>query len=690
MSISELIQSRHTQRRAAVYVRQSTPHQVISNQESLRIQRSLRERAQQLGWNDRDIDLIDTDLGMTATIAENRKGFQKLTAEIALGEIGILVAYDATRLARNCTHWYQLLDLCGLMDCLIADRDGVYDPSSINGRLLLGLKGQISELELHTLRARLTAGILSKAQRGELALPLPAGLIRLESGQVAKHPDQMVQSRIAMVFDILLQQKTVWKTVRYFAHHGLTIPRGNRFGEIEWKQPTTANVTVIVKNPAYAGTFVFGRKNYKRCKITGKKQAKDRSRDQWTVCIKDKYPAYISWDTFEKIQLMIRDNYRSRLGRTPGTPRKGSALLHGIVYCGECGHQMSVHYKRNVNYVCSALAANRGEPMCQYLSAVPLDEHVTTQFFEALSVAQINLSVEMLVAGDRQRDRLLATHRQEVTRREYEEQLARRQYDRIDPDNRLVAAELERRWEVALRDLREARERLADEERKTTSWIIPADLLEALKDIGPNLPELWRQNLSSAHQKALLRCLVDKVVLHRVEDTKAQVRIVWRGGAATTANVSVPSKNYRTLAKTPRAKEMTDIILQMAQDRRPDKEIAQHLTSLGYRSPMNDSVTPGLVQRIRVQHGLLYRPDLSNPRRIPGYLTIPQLAKQLKVKPQWIHTQIANGIIHAERHAETGRYVFPDNTDALEQIRQFAEASNVSSGLSRGIEEIAP
>lgn len=259
MNTSELVQACHLQRQAVVYVRQSSPHQALTNQESLQLQCALRERAMELGWLPEDVRVVDSDVGHTASTVKGRRGFQQLVADVTLGKVGIVLAYDATRLARNCSDWYQLLDLCGWRDCLIADRDGVYDPGSVNGRLLLGLKGQISEMELHTLRARLTAGILNKAQRGELALTLPTGLIRDSSGQVFKHPNREVQNRLALVFETFLQQKAASKVVRFFKNHDLTIPRRDAQGDIRWRAATEAAVCSILKHPAYAGAYTYGR-----------------------------------------------------------------------------------------------------------------------------------------------------------------------------------------------------------------------------------------------------------------------------------------------------------------------------------------------------------------------------------------------------------------------------------------------
>ena len=309
MNTSEVVQPNHVQRQAVVYVRQSTPHQALNNQESLQMQYGLDERAVELGWKSDDVRVVDSDVGRTGSNAKGRRGFQELVSDVTLGKVGIILAYDATRLARNCSDWYQLLDLCGYRECLIADHDGVYDPGSVNGRLILGLKGQISELELHTLRIRLTAGILHKAQRGELALGLPTGLVRDPSGQVFKHPNLEVQSRLELVFDTFLKQKSASKVLRFFKDHDLTIPRKDAQGDIHWRAATEAAICGILKHPAYAGAYVYGRTRSTPRPGTGKRNLqKPLPRGEWKVCIRNKYPAYISWETYERIEAMLSDN----------------------------------------------------------------------------------------------------------------------------------------------------------------------------------------------------------------------------------------------------------------------------------------------------------------------------------------------------------------------------------------------
>jgi hypothetical protein len=567
---------------------------------------------------------------------------------------------------------------------LIADRDGVYDPTSINGRLLLGLKGQISELELHTIRARLTAGILSKAGRGELALTLPTGLVRLADGRVVKHPDQEVQDRIALVFSTLFEKKSIAQVVREFRRQGLKLPRQDLFGDLHWRRPTVASIGSLVKNPAYAGAFVYGRTRWQKSENTGKYRGTPLPQEQWRVCVHDKYPAYISWQTFERIQHMLRDNYAQYdRNQTRGVPRDGQAVLQGIAYCGECGHKLVVQYQGGSQYLCNQLRQQQGEPVCQRLPAEAIDRQVVTWFFEALSPAEIDLSARLLEEADCRRDGVVTAWCQQVQRLQYQARLAERQYQHADPENRLVAAELERRWEAALGELREAQEKRAQEEQQAPCWAIPVELLDALRDLGPRLPELWEQRLlSTAQKKSLLRSLIDKVVLQRVggkRGDKVHVRVVWRGGATTCADVPVTVGSFAQLSD---AKEMEASILSMARDGQSDEAIATALTAQGHRSPMRHVVLPSTVRTIRLSHRILQRASQSHPRRVAGFLTIPQLAAKLNLPTHWISDRIHNGLIPVEKDARTQCYLFPDHPDTLRQFRQLRnrELHQVGSG----------
>ena len=362
---SELVKPTHLARRAVVYVRQSTPHQVVSNQESLRLQYALQHRARDLGWHEADIDVVDADLGISAASAAQRSGFKELVGRVGLNEIGLILSIDVTRLARNCSDWYPLLDICGLNSCLIADRDGVYDPGSANGRLLLGLKGTISELELHTIRSRLTAGLLAKAERGELALTLPVGLVRDASGVVAKDPNLEVQDRLSLLFETFLKVRSVAKVMREFNSRGLELPRRNRHGDLQWTQATTSAVATILKNPAYAGAFVYGRTRLRKPSEGKSAMKAAKPIEDWRIVVKDRYPPYVDWKTYEKIRGIVSDNRAEYMRKkTRGAPRDGELLLTGIAWCGKCGHKMYARYKGRPEYVCNHLHSHQGLPAC--------------------------------------------------------------------------------------------------------------------------------------------------------------------------------------------------------------------------------------------------------------------------------------------------------------------------------------
>lgn len=672
MSTSEHIQAQHLSRQALVYVRQSTPQQMLKNQESLELQYGLRDRAVGCGWQQSQIRVIDADLGITGASAAARPGFQELVALVSLGQVGIIFAYDVTRLARNCTDWYQLLDLCGLRQCLVGDQDGVYNPASANGRLILGLKGLIAELELHTIRARLTAGLLNKASRGELALTLPTGLVRDPSGHVVKHPDREVQSRTELVFNTFLRVGSVTKVVRCLNDQHLRLPRRNYWGDIVWRTPTIATVATVLKNPAYAGAFVYGRtRTVPATPSAARRTPQRRPMTEWRIVIHDKYPAYIDWATFEKIQAMIRDNYSDYdKNKTRGVPRPGKALLQGLVYCGECGHKMCVQYKGGTRYICNFLRQQYQVPVCQCLPGDPIDDAVVSAFFAALAPMELDVYEQAQAATNREQEQIRRAHEQQLERLRYQARLAERQYHKSDPDNRLVTAELERRWELALREVKQAEDdwQHFQSQQRPPVPISPA-LREAFTDVARGLPELWQQDAFNQQQKkALLRCLIDKVVIHRLATDTIQVRIVWRGADTTRFDVPVP---VASVARLSCGAEMERIVVEMFRQGQSDEEIAAELTRGGYRSPRELTVIPTTVRTIRIKHGLRRPRPGSAPRRIPGMLTVPQIVKLLGVSLHWVYQRINRGEIDLALDPVRKLYLFPDTPETLAKLKKL-------------------
>ncbi len=670
---SELVKPTHLTRKAVVYVRQSTPHQVVSNQESLRLQYALRQRAHELGWHEADIDVIDADLGLSGASAAARSGFKELVGRISLSEVGLILSIDVTRLARNCSDWYPLLDICGLRGCLIADRDGVYDPGSANGRLLLGLKGTISELELHTIRSRLTAGLLAKAERGELALTLPIGLQRDPSGIVVKDPDLAVQDRLELVFEMFLKFGTVAKVMRVLNERGLDLPRRDHYGGPRWARATVASVASILKNPAYAGAFVYGRTRMHTPVREGAAKAKARRPvDEWRIVVKDRYPAYIDWLTYEKICATIKDNRAEYMRiKTRGAPRDGELLLHGIAWCGRCGHKMFVRYKGGGQYVCNHLRSSDGLPTCQEMRAAQIDKAVADAFLTALAPAEFDAMSRARRTQLQVNAALRASAERQLERKRYTAALAERQFNRVDPDNRLVAAELERRWEAALTEARTAEEALIQQSasQPMAQLGLAKDLQGKVIRLAGRLPQIWSDaTTTDAQRKALLRCLVDKVVLDRGEHDVTSVRIVWRGGAVT--ELAIP-RRVNAVTKLARGEEMRDRALTLAHAGMYDDQIAAVLTSEGHRSPNSESeVLPITVQRIRHAAGIRVNEPRTRWSHGADVLTAPEMAAKLSIPVNWLYVQIRKGRLLVDRRP-SGAYLFKATPDVHDSIRNL-------------------
>jgi DNA invertase Pin-like site-specific DNA recombinase len=653
MHNSDLITPQHLARKAVIYIRQSTPHQVVSHQESRRLQYALHERARQFGWPDEAIDIIDDDLGLTAASAAHREGFNTLVAQGTLAQVGLILSYDVTRLSRNCSDWYPLLDLCGYKGCLIADGDGIYDPATVNGRLLLGLKGTLSEWERHTMKARLTAGLIHKAQRGELALTLPTGLVRHGQGQVLKIPNQEAQARLALVCETFLQCRSASQVVDIFNRPALLLPRRDRFGDGRWKAPRVASVLAILKHPAYAGAFPYGRTRTVRREASQRRPSMTRlPQDQWRICIPNVYPAYISWETYRQIQAMLKENHAAYdRNKTRGIPRPGKALLHGLVYCGECGHKMVVQYKGGTRDICHYLRQQYRTPVCQYIAADPVDTRVVDAFFQALSPVELDVYAQALAKRQQQAERIAHAQAQHRERLRYEAAYCERQFRHVDPAHRHVAAELEHAWAMALQALKQAE---AAAQQRAQSGTPPETALSptlqvAFRAIGSKLPERWpTEVLSQAQRKALLRCLIDQVVIQRARRDQIYTRLVWRGGETTTFEVPV-AVGART--DLPGAHEMAQQIRVLFAEGTSDDEMARQLTQHGYRSPSRPAVLPSPVKGIRLKLGLMHNRSQSPPRRIAGYLTVPQLAKALGITPHWVYHQIKRGTVVMQRDA---------------------------------------
>ncbi|RPH80421.1 MAG: recombinase family protein [Nitrospiraceae bacterium] len=551
----ELLRSKigpdHLRRQAVVYIRQSSAHQVRNNRESSDRQYALARRAEELGWSSKSVQTIDDDQGCSGASSAHRQGFKKLLAEIGAGQVGIILALEASRLARSSADWHRLVEICVVTKTLLADESAVYDPRDPNDRLLLGVKGTISEAELFTLRCRLHDGRWNKARRGELARSLPVGYLRTETGEIIKDPDRQVQGRLNYIFRLFARYKVARRVLLHLVEEKLKIPAkiwgGPQHGKVIWKEPDFADVMRILHNPTYAGAYVYGEKEYDsfdRSPKNGKAKVRQRSIEDWPVCLQGACPAYIAWDEFVKNQRVLRSNWYRAESR--GAPRKGAALLQGIVYCGRCGARMSVlHYstkeQRSPGYGCFYNYQRNGGATCQCMSARVVDEAVTNLFLNVVSPAKIDIALQALKELDANRQEACRQWDLQMQQADYEIELARRRYESADPGNRLVAGELEARWEEALQQRERLRKQHAEFQRNQDQTVLDQDcrLIEELSD---NLPLVWNAATTSMQErKTLLRFLINRVHLDGVsEKGKIRIEVEWHTGKRSSLKIDRP------------------------------------------------------------------------------------------------------------------------------------------------------
>ena len=672
---ADQIGTRHRSRLAYIYVRQSTAHQIIHHPESQRLQRDLGQRAEQLGWKHDSIVVLDEDLGRSAARNQARSGFERMVAEAALGKVGIILALDVSRLSRGNRDWYHLLDVCAVTDTLIGDAEGLYSPRAYNDRLLLGLKGTMSEAELHVMKQRLIAAMRAKAQRGELRIRLPPGYVWDEAGRIQKSPDQQVRSAIEMIFQSFARLGTIHAVQSYMAEEGLSVPvTSARAGhEIRWRPPGYNYLRRLLHHPMYAGAYVYGRRQVEEvldARQRPQKRQRERRSQHWHALIKDHHEGYISWDRFESNQGQIAANRRG--GGRAGAPREGRSLLQGLVLCGHCGRRMKVSYsKGSPRYSCVSRRQQTGEAVCQSFGAVRLERAVERLVLEALEPLGVEAMIEAAAAHAEAVDAQREHCNQQVQRARYEVDLARRQYDAVDPANRLVADELERRWERALQQL-ETVAAAAEAKLEALASPLAASEQQRLRHYAQELPSLWAAPTTRVQdKKRLLRCLIENVVVTvPKEGSKLTATVHWIGGATSPLEVAKGKRGVHRYATDP---ELIELVSTLAPEF-SDAQIARILSRKRLRTAKGLPFNAHRVSHLRYRYGIAG----TGRAKLQGddVYTVEQAAQVLKVSRDTVIRWIESGLLRGAQLTPGA----PWRVQVSEQDRQRLTAADAPKG----------
>ena len=601
----------HLDRPALIYIRQSTLFQVRENTASTARQYDLVQRARDLGWSPAQITVIDQDQGHSGASSADRDGFQFLIAEVGLGRAGAVLSLEVSRLARSCSDWYRLLEICALTETLVIDEEGIYDPGLYNDRLLLGFKGTMSEAELHWLRSRLLGGKLEKAQQGELRFRPPVGLVLDPAGQVVLDPDEEVQQAVRLVFALFEQGGSALAVVKQFTGQHLRFPTrlwGKRHGgELVWGALTHSRVLEVLHNPAYTGTYVYGRTQTRTRLRPGeaprvKGRTRSVAREEWPIVLHDAHSGYLTWDQFLRNQQQLDDNRTFRPAERRGAVREGAALLQGIVLCGQCGRRMGVRYLADgttPSYECNEVHVRRAGPTCQCIRGDGVDAAVARVLLEAMQPAQLAISLATLEQVEAQARQIERQWQLRLERARYEADLARRRFLAVDPDNRLVARTLERDWNDKLAAMASLERESVALPRLTTRLVSPEER-QRIVALAQDVPAVWHAaTTTQTERKQLLRFLIKDVTLTKRAATVA-LAIRWQTDACTTLEIPRPQRSWEVRRTNPAAVEH---VRELAPDQ-TDREIAARLTAEGYTAGLGGPFTRAKVQWLRWKYQL--------------------------------------------------------------------------------------
>ena len=659
--MNEKITSDHLSRKAYLYIRQSSIRQVMENTESTKRQYALKERAICLGWSLSDIIVIDSDLGQSGSNGSHRSGFKRLVSEVGVGNAGIVLGLEVSRLARNSSDWHRLLEICALTNTLILDEDGIYDPCHFNDRLLLGLKGTMSEAELHIIRARLVGGLFAKAKRGELKFRLPVGFIYDPMDHIIFDPDQQIQASINLFFDIFKRVQSATGIVRYFRQHTIKFPRklhkGVHKGEVIWGDLVHYRVLQILHNPCYAGAYCFGRLKSKKMadgSICYKKQPPER----WHTLIKDHHKGYISWQEYERNQQILHENAQANGSeRQKSPPREGPALLQGLVICGVCGKRMTVRYhtikgQKVPDYVCQKMGIEHAEPICQNIKGNDVNQAVSNLLLESFTPMTLKVVLQVqdeLRARCQQADHL---RKKQLQRAHYEADLARRRFMQVEPENRLVATTLEAEWNTKLKELAQAQEEY-EQKRQQDLRILKEEDREKILSLATDFPRLWQNtNVPYKEKKRIIRLLIEDVTLFKNDHIEIHVR--FKGGRVRSLKIPLPLNAWQQRKTDQEVIAQIDHLL----NDYTDSEIAEILNQQGKVSGTNQLFNQRIIGKIRRGYNLKSR---YSRLREKNYLTLNEISSKLQVSTCTIKKWAREGIIKKYRYNDKNECLYELN-----------------------------
>lgn len=663
------VRASHLKRDAYLYVRQSTMRQVFENTESTKRQYALRERGVALGWPVERVHVIDSDQGQSGASAVDREGFQRLVAEVGMGKAGIVLGLEVSRLARNSTDWHRLLEICALTDTLILDEDGVYNPGDFNDRLLLGLKGTMSEAELHVLRSRLRGGILSQARRGELRSPLPVGLLYDAHGKVVLDADQQVQESIRHLFRTFQRTGSARATVKAFREARLSFPRrvrtGPHRGELCWTPLAHWRVLQVLHNPRYAGAFFFGRLRTRQ-RPDGKLTYETMPREEWISLLPDTHPGYISWQQYEESQKRLLDGAQSHgQDRRRSPPREGPALLQGLAVCGVCGTRMTVRYHMrrgavSPDYVCQRKGIETARPVCQAIYGAGIDTAIGALLLESVTPVALEVALRVQQELQSRLDEADRLRHKQVERARYEADLARRRYMQVDPDNRLVADTLEADWNEKLRALTDAQEQY-EKQRAADAMVLGDEQRARILALATDFPRLWRDpKTPQRERKRMVRLMLEDVTLVKAEQITVHVR--FKGGASKSLTLPLPPLAWQLRQTSAQVLAEIDRLL----DHHTTEQIAAIFNRRGLISGEGKRFNASMVKRIRRDHGL--RPRYQRLRDA-GMLRHHEIAELLGIATQTVKHWRAHGLLRAHAYNDKGEclYEHPGDTPPLKK-----------------------